>query len=120
MLKGEIGMSRVNDRGSVKWTAMMMPEHIEMLKGLKREQIKVQKPIIDEQKQEEINFQLTMGFKDNLLVEVKYYENGHFLTFKGYIQRLHYENRFIEVSEGIFNRECLRIRYQDILDVFIV
>lgn len=27
-------MSGVNDRGSIKWTAMMMTEHIEMLKSL--------------------------------------------------------------------------------------
>ncbi|GLO66110.1 YolD-like family protein [Oceanobacillus kimchii] len=113
-------MSSVNDRGSIKWTAMMMPEHIEMLKDLKKEQIKVKKPVIDEQKQEEINFQLKMGFKDNLLVEIKYYENGHFLTFKGYIQKMNYENRLIEVTEEIYEREFMRIKYEDILDVFIV
>ncbi|MFS0752145.1 YolD-like family protein [Oceanobacillus sp. 1P07AA] len=113
-------MGSGNDRGSIKWTAMMMPEHIEMLKDLKKEQLKVQRPIIDQQKQEVINFQLRMGLKDNLLVEVKFYENGHFLTFKGYIQKMNYEKKSIEVSEGICAREFMRIKYEDILDVFIV
>ncbi|WP_424475396.1 YolD-like family protein [Oceanobacillus kimchii] len=55
----------INDRGKIKWTAMMMPEHLELLNQLKEKQIRKQKPILDEQQLEENGFQLMMAHKDN-------------------------------------------------------
>lgn len=39
----------IKDRGTIKWTAMMLPEHVELLKQLEHEQQKVKKPELDEQ-----------------------------------------------------------------------
>ncbi|WP_419893407.1 YolD-like family protein [Oceanobacillus kimchii] len=42
----------VNDRGTIKWTAMMLPEHAELLNQLKEKKNRKQKPILDEQQLE--------------------------------------------------------------------
>ncbi|WP_185959636.1 YolD-like family protein [Lentibacillus cibarius] len=71
-------MSEVNDRGTKKWTAMMMPEHEEMLQQMWQEQEYKQKPILDEQKQFELNTKLQLALQNDLTVEVEYYDyNSH-------------------------------------------
>ena len=43
------------DRGSIKWSSLMLPEHKERLSAWYKEQEYVTKPELDEQKWEEIN-----------------------------------------------------------------
>ncbi|MFJ6411771.1 hypothetical protein CHI12_05110 [Terribacillus saccharophilus] len=44
----------VNDRGKIKWTSLMLPEHVEMLQQMGREIGKATPPIMDEQQLEEL------------------------------------------------------------------
>lgn len=69
-------MSEVNDRGTKKWTAMMMPEHEEMLQQMWHEQEYKKKPVLDEQKQFELNAKLQLALQNDLTVEVEYYNHG--------------------------------------------
>ncbi|GIP64468.1 hypothetical protein J32TS6_30230 [Virgibacillus pantothenticus] len=39
----------VNDRVTIKWTSIMLPEHVEMLEEVWKEQEYKEKPILDEQ-----------------------------------------------------------------------
>jgi len=36
------------DRGNIKWTSLMLPEHVQMVKEIWKEEEKVQKPVLDE------------------------------------------------------------------------
>ncbi|GAB4073714.1 hypothetical protein GCM10028778_12170 [Barrientosiimonas marina] len=68
-------MADINDRGTKKWTAMMMPEHEEMLRQLWQEQEYKEKPILDEQKQMEIDTKLQLAINDDLMIEAEYYDH---------------------------------------------
>ncbi|MCA0971067.1 YolD-like family protein [Halobacillus litoralis] len=59
------------DRGSIKWTSLMLPEHVEMIRNLWKEDERVEKGILDEQKAVEIDFLLQRALSDNLTVSVK-------------------------------------------------
>ncbi|WP_186318725.1 YolD-like family protein, partial [Bacillus licheniformis] len=37
----------LKDRGSIKWTAMMLPEHVSLLRELESRQNKVKRPVLD-------------------------------------------------------------------------
>ena len=37
----------LKDRGSIKWTAMMLPEHVGLLRKLESGQDKVKRPVLD-------------------------------------------------------------------------
>ncbi|MDE1442222.1 YolD-like family protein, partial [Bacillus licheniformis] len=37
----------LKDRGSIKWTAMMLPEHVVLLRELESIQNKVKRPVLD-------------------------------------------------------------------------
>ncbi|MGD7045763.1 YolD-like family protein [Jeotgalibacillus proteolyticus] len=53
-------MGQQNDRGTIKWTSLMLPEHVEMVKEIYKEQNKVDKPLLDEQQIQDHTFLLEM------------------------------------------------------------
>ncbi|MEH7522038.1 YolD-like family protein [Bacillus sp. JJ1503] len=79
----------IKDRGTIKWTAMMLPEHVQSLKEIMLDEQKLKKPELDEQAIEE--FELTiceaMEFHRTIIIEV--FENGLFNTITGTV---HYIN----------------------------
>lgn len=105
----------VNDRGTKKWTAMMMPEHIKMINDLWAEDDKKEKPFIDEQLQIEFGIKLRLALKDDLTVEVEYYADHDYHTEKGkliYLDPISRQLRF----DGNDDYICL----DDIIDVNIL
>ncbi|ALX48512.1 YolD-like family protein [Lentibacillus amyloliquefaciens] len=104
-------MSDVNDRGTKKWTALMMPEHEEMLRKWWAAQDYKEKPILDEQQKEEINARLQAAFHNSLPVEVTYYNRGEFLTAKG---------KLLNISPfKLMLEDNFAIELQNVLDVSI-
>ena len=73
----------INDRGTKKWTSLMLPEHIEALKKLREEEEWKEKPIIDEHLIEEINLTMQLSLKDDLTIEVEYFKDHDYHKIKG-------------------------------------
>jgi len=65
----------LRDRGNIKWTSLMLPEHVQMLKEVWKEDERVEKGILEEDQAAEIDFKLQMAIKDDLTVEIKHH-NG--------------------------------------------
>ncbi|GGF28051.1 hypothetical protein GCM10010954_28930 [Halobacillus andaensis] len=42
-------MGNPNDRGTIKWTSLMLPEHVEMVQEIFKEQEREEKLQLDEQ-----------------------------------------------------------------------
>ncbi|SES79135.1 YolD-like protein [Oceanobacillus limi] len=76
----------VNDRGSIKWTSLMLPEHVELLRGIHESNKKVTKPILDEQEIEHINQQLIHADEQGSTIEVSVYEDGIIQKYSGSVQ----------------------------------
>jgi hypothetical protein len=67
----------VKDRGLKKWTpAFFVPEHVEMIKNAEIEDIKVQKPILDEYEVQEINDLLVASILDREPIQLKLWLDG--------------------------------------------
>ncbi|WP_077702509.1 YolD-like family protein [Virgibacillus dokdonensis] len=97
----------VNDRGTIKWTSIMMPEHIEMLQEMWKEQEHKEKPILDEQQQEEINTKLLMAGVNDLTVEIKYFNKHDFYKVKGKITSINKQNKYISIAGQHLPFECI-------------
>ncbi|RFA37018.1 hypothetical protein CAI16_02790 [Virgibacillus dokdonensis] len=97
----------VNDRGSIKWTSIMMPEHIEMLQEMWKEQDYKEKPILDEQQKEEINTKLLMALANDLTVELKYFDKHDFYKVKGKITSINKQNKYISIAGQRLPFECI-------------
>ncbi|WP_156290801.1 YolD-like family protein [Oceanobacillus salinisoli] len=109
-------MSNVNDRGTIKWTSLMMPEHIQALNDMWKDQEKKSKPILDEQELEELGMKLQMAIHNDLAIEVKYYKDHDYQLIKGKLSKVdNVNNTLIFQNSG---RD--KINLSDIIDVTII
>lgn len=69
---------KVHDRGTMKWTSLMLPEHVEQLREVFAEY--KEKPLLDEQKRFEIDQKLKYGLEHQTVMEITYYDDGFFHT----------------------------------------
>src|SRR5699024_12418240 len=85
----------IKDRGTKKWNSMMLPEHVEAVKDVFAEEERKEKPILDEQQKMEIDANIKRALRDDLLIEITYYDafdykkvSGNLLSadvFKGFV-----------------------------------
>lgn len=100
----------INDRGTKKWTALMLPEHIEMLKDVFAEQNHKEKPILDDQRLAENEMMLTEAIENDLTVEITYFKNHDLHDIDGKIL-------FIQPQNGYLQLDDVRINLDDIIEV---
>ncbi|ASK64122.1 hypothetical protein CFK37_19175 [Virgibacillus phasianinus] len=103
----------VNDRGTIKWTAMMLPEHINMLNEYWKEEEYKEKPMLDEQQKEEIGMKLQCAIHNNLTVEIKHYSGRDYLTIKGKLMKID------QIKLKLNNEDQTEIKLDNVLDVHI-
>jgi len=106
----------IRDRGTIKWTSLMLPEHVKMLRQhFEEDYYKVEKPELDEQKIEELNEVISEAMEFHREIEISYYEQGHIRTAKGY---LHYVDA-LHKTLHVLNLEdsLLKLKLQDIVDI---
>jgi len=77
----------MKDRGTIKWSAMMLPEHKKLLEKMYEEQEWVEKPILNQDKFEEINIVLLLALRENKLVRIKFYQDHIFRAAEGIITK---------------------------------
>lgn len=105
----------IRDRGRIKWTAMMLPEHVKLLRDWVKEDQYEQKKMIDEQQLERMNEILMEAVEFGQLVAITHYQNRNYEIVVGKIhdwdelaQKLSIVDHFEEVH---------RISIVDIADV---
>ncbi|MFA1820537.1 YolD-like family protein [Virgibacillus oceani] len=101
-----------NDRGSIKWTSLMMPEHVEMLNQMWAEDDKKEKPILDEQQIEENSIKLQLAIHNSLTLKIKYYKDHNFRTVKGKLKS-------IIVGDCVIFDDGVRVRFSDVISVVV-
>ena len=103
----------VNDRGSIKWTAMMMPEHHQLLHQMWEQQEYKKKPELDDQEKEEINMKLQVAIHNDLFVIIKYYKDHDFKTVRGKLEKVATLQNYLMLRDGT------KIKLQNIIDLLI-
>lgn len=104
----------INDRGTKKWTSLMMPEHVEMLNEMWKQLEYKKKPILDEQQIEENAMKLHLAIHNNLTIEVKYFYDHDFHLIKGKLSSIVSNESLVFDDE-----ERTKINFRDVMDVFV-
>ncbi|MCM3743072.1 YolD-like family protein [Sporosarcina luteola] len=78
----------IRDRGRIKWTAMMLPEHIEQLREWQKEDEHQLRQQPDEQQLEQWNYQIHEAAERNLQLSIRYWDNEKVVESRGYIQKI--------------------------------
>jgi len=88
----------------------MLPEQIEMLEQLDREQDRKEKPIIDEQMKAEHYIMLQDALENDSKIRIKYYANYDHIIEEGFLLS-------IDAVNGIVYMEEMNIKFDDIIEV---
>lgn len=102
----------VNDRGSKKWTSIMLPEHVEALRKLFAEYDHEEKPVLDEQQLAENERVLQEAIEYDLTIEVKYFKDYGIHTIKGRVMFIQAQNSYVQLDN-------VRIDLDDIIEVML-
>ena len=104
----------LRDRGTIKWTSLMLPEHVELLKEMWQEETKLQKPEMDAQELEMMNRKLKRAdhYKDT--VQLSVYHNGEIVTITGKIKQIDLNSKIIRLENGHTDRT---ISFSNIIEV---
>jgi hypothetical protein len=105
----------IRDRGTIKWTAMMLPEHVKMLREHQSDQDYGRKPELDEQKHEELNETICAAMEENKILEFTYYERGKTAQLYGHVHYVDEIKRELRVVDKAGKMHLLKVA--DIMDI---
>ncbi|MFB1083397.1 YolD-like family protein [Jeotgalibacillus sp. JSM ZJ347] len=83
------------DRGTIKWTSMMLPEHVKMLKDFYEEMEQETKPELDEQMFDMIFLGIQEALEFRQKVDLKIFEHNRRDSVKGIITLINYQQRYL-------------------------
>ncbi|TKH07243.1 YolD-like family protein [Peribacillus simplex] len=108
----------IRDRGRIKWTSMMLPEHVKMLRDWVVEDGYETKRILDEQQLEEMNAVMGEAMEERKDVTIVHYEGNQYQLLIG---RIHYYNELTQKLHIVDRfQQAHYIRLSDIADVRIM
>lgn len=108
----------LNDRGNnIKWTAMMLPEHIVQLKEWKREQFYDKKRELTEWELEEIELTIQRAFKSKKLITLTLWSNNHLHDKIGLVTGMDLHKKELLLDTDI---SVKRISFNEIQDAKLV
>lgn len=102
----------IRDRGNIKWTAMMLPEHVKAAREWLESDGKIERPVLDEWELEAIQMEIELAYKQGRAVSISTWNNGDKMHYNGKISKLDQRLNLISL-EGPFGED--RIPVNDII-----
>ncbi len=94
----------VRDRGKIKWTALMLPEHIAKLREWQAEDEKVPQPVLSEFDLKEIQNQLESARMKKCMTQIRIWQEHKIIGYIGTVEEIDIHNRII-ILEDPYNTE---------------
>jgi YolD-like protein len=90
----------MNDRGLMKWNGFIMPEQKELIKQVYIENLKIEKPTLDEGQYHEMNDWLVRSMQDREPIRLKLWIDGFIRDFgPGIIHKIDPHQRSLYVQD---------------------
>lgn len=109
--------SRIRDRGKIKWTAMMLPEHVAIIREYIANDGKVKRPVLDEWDLRQLEESIGLAMAQNAEIKLKYWKDGDFHVRGGKIQRVDIARRLLYVQDPF---DTTAYDLQDVVDVTLL
>ncbi|WP_042458092.1 YolD-like family protein [Neobacillus dielmonensis] len=105
----------IRDRGRIKWTSMMLPEHVKMLRDWVKEDQYEQPKEMDEQQLELMNETLSEAIEFDQTVTITYFRNHRYEIVIG---KIHYWDELAQKLHVVDHfEEAHRIPIEVIVDI---
>lgn len=106
----------IRDRGKIKWkSAFFMPEHVAMLREIRKDDEREDKPILDEYQVEELEQKMLAAMEYTYPVKLKVWDCGFYKNYEGLLHRLDGVNKLIYLETK--DRDMIRINFYDLVGV---
>ncbi len=102
------------DRGKIKWTAMMLPEHISLLREWQKEDDYMPKPELTDFDLQDIQEQLESAMMRKCMTQVRTWKDGKVTGYLGIVEEIDVRNQFIKLQDPF---DIERISAVDIIAV---
>ncbi|MGD6964407.1 YolD-like family protein [Fictibacillus phosphorivorans] len=100
----------IRDRGSIKWTSLMLPEHVkELRRYIHEEYYNMPEPALDEQQMEEMNEVLLEAMEYHVPLMFTIYKNKRLITLCGYIHYMDTYNKQLRILDMNDNVEFVSL-----------
>lgn len=90
----------IKDRGTIKWTSLMLPEHVEQLKNLWKEDLKEERIILDQQMMEKFEKKILNAYMNQKSICVKYYVQNDIKKIQAKITHINEHKKEITFHTG--------------------
>lgn len=107
----------VQDRGALKWTALMLPEHIRMLREWKEEDNRVPKPELDEFDLQTLQENIEIALMRKCEVEIQVWKDFQFYYHTGKITELDLHTRKLIYDDSL---SAKRLAVDEIISVHLI
>lgn len=94
------------DRGRIKWTAMMLPEHVQKLREWHEEEHLPQRKEPDEQQYEEWNRRIANAMETGLPLAITFWKDGRPSTTEGVIGHIDLASALLRIV-SVEGESCL-------------
>ncbi|WNB93429.1 YolD-like family protein [Bacillus sp. NEB1478] len=106
----------LRDRGTIKWTSMMLPEHVkELRKYINEDYYDIPEPIIDEQQMDEMSDLILEAMEYNKPVSFTVYKNKRLITINGFTHYIDQNKKQLKIMDS--NSELHTISFSSIKKV---
>lgn len=95
----------VQDRGKLKWTALMLPEHVRMLREWKTEDNRVQRPELDEFDLQALQENIEIALMRKCEVEIQVWKEFQYYYYTGKIVELDLRNRTMVYDDSFSTKQ---------------
>ncbi|MGQ5176202.1 YolD-like family protein [Bacillus halotolerans] len=105
----------LRDRGTIKWTSIMLPEHLTQLKQDLIDVSKIEKPSLDDQQIEEMDLLVSEALEFNKELKLKLFNNGFVENVAGRVHYINFEQQKLHVKDQ--NDNTVYINMNNIIGV---
>jgi hypothetical protein len=88
------------DRGTIKWTAMMLPEHVQLLREWQQEDQFIKRPQLDEAQLEQIDSHIQRAYQENKSIQLKIWESTAMYEVEGTIHKVNAYEQWVQLNNG--------------------
>ncbi|WP_307894080.1 YolD-like family protein [Bacillus swezeyi] len=114
----------LKDRGTIKWTAMMLPEHVSLLRELESNHNRVKKPVLDLAQIEDMEMIISEAMEFNKTVQFAVFkplpflngaETGEIIYIEGKIHYINQQRKLFHVMDS--KGDTNFIKFEDVVGV---
>ncbi|MCD8508969.1 MAG: YolD-like family protein [Bacillus sp. (in: Bacteria)] len=108
------------DRGTIKWTSMMLPEHVQQLKKLAENHKKKQRPQADEQTLEEWSRLLGEAYQYDLPLSITIHIQGQEEIVQGFVHKINPVQRSLTLEHPSDRLQRKSILFEEVIEITVV